>query len=407
MTLAASMAVGGNALADAPPVFRTAFGVMASNWGEGALDVVLPGGRKLTITGQAPGPTATLEVRDYRFMRRVMGSGAIGFAEGFMAGEWDTPDLPALLEVFSLNFDRLQRLVQGQPWMRLLHRLLHARRRNTRQGSRHNIHAHYDLGNAFYGQWLDASMTYSSALFASPVQSLHEAQEAKYEALARGMGLEAGHSVLEIGCGWGGFAEYAAARVGAKVTGITISHAQYEFARQRLHDQGLADRADIRLIDYRDVDGRFDRVASIEMFEAVGQQYWPAYFSQVHDLLEPGGRAGLQIITIEDGLFDDYAKHADFIQKYIFPGGMLPSQACLRQEVSRAGLNWQGVSRFGQDYARTLNQWAVRFQDAWKSIEPLGFDERFRRLWLYYLGYCEAGFRTGRTDVIQLNLGRA
>ena len=406
MTLAASMAVGGNALADAPPVFRTAFGMMARNWGEGALEVILPGGRKLTITGQTPGPTATLQVCDYRFMRRVMGSGAIGFAEGFMAGEWDTPNLPILLEVFSLNFDRLQRLVQGQPWMRLIHRLLHARRRNTRQGSRHNIHAHYDLGNAFYGQWLDASMTYSSAVFASPAQPLHEAQEAKYETLARGMGLEAGHTVLEIGCGWGGFAEYAAARVGAKVTGITISQAQYEFARQRLYDQGLAERADIRLIDYRDVEGRFDRIASIEMFEAVGQQYWPAYFGQVHDLLEPGGRAGLQIITIEDDLFDDYAKHADFIQKYIFPGGMLPSEARLRQEVSRAGLSWQGVSRFGQDYARTLNQWAVRFQDAWKAIEPLGFDERFRRLWLFYLGYCEAGFRTGRTDVIQLNLGR-
>lgn len=407
MTLAASMAAGGNALADAPPVFRAAFGVMARNWGEGALDVVLPGGRKLTITGQKPGPIATLEVRDYRFMRRVMGSGAIGFAEGFMAGEWDTPDLPALLEVFSLNFDRLQRLVQGQPWMRLVHRFLHARRRNTRQGSRHNIHAHYDLGNAFYGQWLDASMTYSAALFASPAQPLHEAQEAKYAALARGMGLEAGHSVLEIGCGWGGFAEYAAGRVGAKVTGITNSQAQYEFAKRRLFDQGLAERADIRLIDYRDVEGRFDRIASIEMFEAVGQQYWPAYFSQVRALLQPGGRAGLQIITIEDALFDDYAKHADFIQKYIFPGGMLPSEGRLRQEVSRAGLAWQGAARFGQDYARTLNQWAVRFQDAWKAIEPLGFDERFRRLWLYYLAYCEAGFRTGRTDVIQLSLGRA
>ena len=406
MTLAASMAAGGNALADAPPVFRTAFGVMARNWGEGALDVVLPGGRKLTITGQTPGPTATLEVRDYRFMRRVMGSGAIGFAEGFMAGEWDTPDLPALLEVFSLNFDRLQRLVQGQPWMRLVHRVLHARRRNTRQGSRHNIHAHYDLGNAFYGQWLDASMTYSAALFASPAQPLHEAQEAKYAALARGMGLEAGHSVLEIGCGWGGFAEYAAARVGAKVTGVTISKAQYEFARRRLFDQGLAERAEIRLVDYRDVEGRFDRIASIEMFEAVGRQYWPAYFGQVHALLQPGGRAGLQIITIEDALFDDYAKHADFIQKYIFPGGMLPSEGRLRQEVSRAGLSWQGAARFGQDYARTLNQWAVRFQEAWMAIEPLGFDERFRRLWLFYLAYCEAGFRTGRTDVIQLSLGR-
>ena len=407
MALAASMTADAGDLSGAPPVFRTAFDVMARNWGEGALEVVLPAGRKLTITGPQPGPTACLVVRDYRFMRRVMTSGVIGFAEGFMAGEWDTPDLPGLLEVFSLNFDRLQRLVQGQPWMRLINSLLHAGHRNTRRGSRHNIHAHYDLGNAFYSQWLDRSMTYSSALYASPTQPLHEAQEAKYAALARGIGLQSGQSVLEIGCGWGGFAEFAAAKVGARVTGITISKAQYEFARRRLFDQGLADRADIRLVDYRDLDGRYDRIASIEMFEAVGQAYWPTYFGKVRDLLAPGGRAGLQIITIQDRLFDDYARSADFIQKYIFPGGMLPSEARLRQQIGAAGLNWQSVSRFGQDYARTLNQWAVRFQDAWRAIEPLGFDERFRRLWLFYLGYCEAGFRTGRTDVIQLDLAKA
>jgi cyclopropane-fatty-acyl-phospholipid synthase len=379
---------------------------MARNWGEGVLEVVLPGGRRLSISGSRPGPTARLEVRDYRFMRRVLGSGAIGFAEGYMAGEWDTPDLPILLEVFCLNFDRIQRLVVGRPLMRVLNRWLHARRRNTRRGARHNIHAHYDLGNAFYGQWLDRTMTYSSALFATPSQPLHEAQEAKYAALAQSIGLQAGHSVLEIGCGWGGFAEFAAARVGARVTGVTISRAQYDFARQRLFDRGLADRADIRLIDYRDVEGRFDRIASIEMFEAVGQAYWPAYFAKVRDLLVSGGRAGLQIITIRDDLFDDYARSSDFIQKYVFPGGMLPSMARLREEAARAGLDAQSLSRFGHDYARTLNQWAARFQEAWPRIAPLGFDERFRRLWLFYLGYCEAGFRTGRTDVVQLGLAK-
>jgi cyclopropane-fatty-acyl-phospholipid synthase len=406
MTMAASMAASGIDLKGAPSVFRTAFRIMAQHWGEGALDVVLPGGRKVTIHGTQPGPTACLEVKDYRFMSRVMGSGVIGFAEGFMAGEWDTPNLSALLQVFCLNFDRLQRLVDGQPWMRLLNRVLHARRRNTRAGSRHNIHAHYDLGNAFYSAWLDPGMTYSSALFDTPGQSLAEGQEAKYAALARDMGLHPGHSVLEIGCGWGGFAEFAAARVGAKVTGITISKAQHDFARERLFQQGLADRADIRLIDYRDVDGRFDRIASIEMFEAVGQAYWPTYFGKVRDLLAPGGRAGLQIITIQESLFADYAKTTDFIQKYIFPGGMLPSETHLRLETDRAGLAWQSVTRFGQDYSRTLNEWAARFQEAWRNIEPLGFDERFRRLWLFYLGYCEAGFRTGRTDVIQLSLAR-
>jgi cyclopropane-fatty-acyl-phospholipid synthase len=406
MTSAASITADVRALAGAPAMVRNAFGMMARNWGAGELEVVLPGGLKLLIAGPQPGPKAVLEVKDYRFMRRVMGSGAIGFAEGFMAGEWDTPDLPDLLEVFSLNFDRLQRLLSGQPWMRALHNWLHARRRNTRRGSRHNIHAHYDLGNAFYSLWLDPSMTYSSALFASPSQPLEQAQEAKYAALARSIDLQAGQTVLEIGCGWGGFAEFAAAKVGAQVTGITISKAQYDFAKKRLFDQGLAERADIQLIDYRDVQGRYDRVASIEMFEAVGQQYWPTYFARVRDLLAAGGRAGLQIITIQDGLFDDYARSADFIQKYIFPGGMLPSEARLRQEIAKAGLAWHQASRFGQDYARTLNQWAGAFQDAWKSIEPLGFDERFRRLWLFYLGYCEAGFRTGRTDVIQLGLAK-
>jgi len=407
MTLAASITADTRALAGAPAMVRTAFDMMARNWGRGELEVALPGGRQLLIAGPQPGPKAVLEVQDYRFMRRVMGSGAIGFADGYMAGEWRTPDLPQLLEVFCLNFDRLQRLVQGQPWMKAINNVFHALRRNTRRGSRHNIHAHYDLGNAFYAQWLDPSMTYSSARFASPAQPLQEAQEAKYAALAGSIGLQAGHSVLEIGCGWGGFAEFAAAKVGAQVTGITISRAQYDFARQRLFEQGLAERADIRLIDYRDVEGRFDRIASIEMFEAVGQEYWPTYFGKVRDLLTGGGRAGLQIITIQDGLFEDYARATDFIQKYIFPGGMLPSEARLRQEVAKAGLAWQSVSRFGQDYARTLNQWAEAFQAKWDAIEPLGFDERFRRLWLFYLGYCEAGFRTGRTDVIQLGLAKS
>jgi len=394
-------------LRGAPSVFRTAFRMLSQSWGEGALEIVLPSGRMLTITGAQPGPACRLVVNDYGFIRRVMTSGAIGFAEGYMAGQWDTPDLPLLLEVFSMNFDRLQRLVVGQPLMRFLHGLMHARRRNTRKGSRHNIHAHYDLGNAFYGEWLDPGMTYSAALYASPAQPLAEAQDAKYAALAHSMGLESSHTVLEIGCGWGGFAEFAAREVGARITGVTISQQQYDFARKRLSEQGLADRASIELTDYRDVQGRFDRIASIEMFEAVGEAYWPTYFGKIHDLLVPGGRAGLQIITIKDELFEDYKRQADFIQKYVFPGGMLPSEARLKQEMDRAGLAWQSVTRFGQDYARTLAEWADRFQESWKAIAPLGFDERFRRLWLFYLGYCEAGFRTQRTDVIQVSLGRA
>ena len=407
MTFAATINVGRGDFQGAPALFRSAFGMLSQSWGEGELEIVLPGGRVVTIAGRLPGPAARLIVKDYGFMRRVATSGAIGFAEGYVAGQWDTPDLPALLEVFSLNFDRLQRLTAGKPLMRLLHSLRHAARRNTRQGSRHNIHAHYDLGNTFYGAWLDPGMTYSSAVFASPNQSLAEGQEAKYAALARSIGLESSHHLLEIGCGWGGFAEFAAGRLGARVTGVTLSAAQHEFARKRLFEQGLADRAKIELTDYRDVRGRFDRIASIEMFEAVGEAYWPTYFAKLRELLARGGRAGLQIITIKDELFEDYRRQADFIQKYIFPGGMLPSEARLRQEISRAGLDWQGVSRFGQDYARTLSEWAQRFQACWQAIAPLGFDERFRRLWLFYLGYCEAGFRSRRTDVIQVSLGAA
>ncbi|HUO22498.1 MAG TPA: cyclopropane-fatty-acyl-phospholipid synthase family protein [Caulobacteraceae bacterium] len=400
---AASQAV----LRQTPPVFRAAAGLLARNWEFGALEFVLPSGQSLRLHGAEPGPEARLSVRHFRFMRRVFASGAIGFAEGYMAGEWDTPDLAQLLEVFSLNFDRLQQLVDGQPLMRLVNGLLHSKRRNTRAGSRRNIHAHYDLGEAFYGAWLDPSMTYSSAVFSSPGASLQAAQEAKYAALARSIDITPDHHVLEIGCGWGGFAEHVAGHVGARYTGITISKAQHEYARKRVFEQGLAERAEILLTDYRDVQGRFDRVASIEMFEAVGEAYWPNYFAKVSDVLTPGGMAGLQIITIKDELFSHYRRNTDFIQKYVFPGGMLPSESRLMQEVDQAGLVWRSAARYGEDYARTLAQWADRFQAAWRAITDLGFDERFRRLWLFYLSYCEAGFRTGRCDVIQVSLSKA
>jgi cyclopropane-fatty-acyl-phospholipid synthase len=394
-------------LVNAPGVFRTALKLAGRNWSAGALTFVLPGGETVRLQGETPGPDARLIVHDYRFIRRALLSGDIGFAEGYMAGEWDAPDLAALLGVFAINFDALRGLTHGNPLARAFHTLHHALRRNSRRGSKRNIHAHYDLGNAFYARWLDPTMTYSSARFESPDQPLADAQRNKYATLARSIDLRPGHTVLEIGCGWGGFAEYAAKEVGAHVTGVTISQAQYDFARKRLFDQGLADRADIRLIDYRDIRGRFDRVASIEMFEAVGERYWPAYFDKIREVLVPGGKAGLQIITIRDRDFDNYRRRADFIQKHIFPGGMLPSEQRLRGETARAGLGWEGVSRFGQDYADTLKAWRQRFDVAWESIAPLGFDERFRRLWRFYLAYCEAGFRTGRTDVVQLTLASA
>lgn len=391
-----------------PGGFAFLLRILAAGWTYGRLTVRLPNGETHELEGVQPGLSAVLDIKDYRFARRVLASGDIGFAEGYMAGEWESPQLATLLEVLVRNHDHIRRLMEGNPVMKAVHWLTHRMNRNSRSGSKKNIHAHYDLGNGFYSTWLDPSMTYSSARFTRSGMALEAAQREKYASLARIMDLQSGQSVLEIGCGWGGFAEFAAKEVGARVTGITISQQQYDFARQRLFNAGLAERADIQLIDYRDVRGRFDRVASIEMFEAVGMEYWPAYFDKIHDVLEPGGKAGLQIITIDDAHFAGYGKRTDFIQKYIFPGGMLPSEGALQPVVEQARLHWRAVERFGLDYAETLKLWDERFQAAWEDIRRMGgFDERFRKLWRFYLAYCEAGFRSTRTDVIQLALTKA
>ncbi|MGZ3403190.1 MAG: class I SAM-dependent methyltransferase [Phenylobacterium sp.] len=395
------------ALKGTPAVFRAAVRMIAANWAIGSMTFVMPSGLELHIAGAEPGPDARLTIHDFRFIRRALSAGDIGFAEAYMAGEFDTPNLPELLYVFAANWDRQHHVTMGNPLAWTINRIRHALRSNSKQGSKKNIHAHYDLGNAFYDKWLDPTMTYSSAKFDRPDQPLPEAQSAKYRALAQSMGLQAGQSVLEIGCGWGGFAEYAAREVGAKVTAITISEEQFAFAKQRIFEAGLNDRADIRMVDYRDVEGRFDRVASIEMFEAVGERYWPAYFGKINETLVPGGRAGLQIITIKDQYFEEYRSRSDFIQKYIFPGGMLPSEERLKKVTDKAGLTWTGIERFGRDYADTLAQWHRSFDAAWNDIRPLGFDERFRKLWKFYLSYCEAGFRTERTSVVQLSLVKA
>ena len=394
-------------LSGAPAVFRAAVRLIARNWAIGALTFVMPSGRELRIEGDEPGPDARIVIHDYRFIRRALSAGDVGFGEAYMAGEFDTPNLPDLLYVFAANWDRVEHVTMGNPLAWTMNRVRHALRGNSRRGSKKNIHAHYDLGNAFYERWLDPTMTYSSALYRTPGQPLDQAQTGKYRALAQSIGLQTGQSVLEIGCGWGGFAEFAAREVGAKVTGITISQEQYDYAKARIFREGLTEKADIRLIDYRDVGGRFDRVASIEMFEAVGERYWPTYFSQIHDRLADGGRAGLQIITIKDQYFEEYRSRSDFIQKYVFPGGMLASEERLKLVTDKAGLTWTRLERFGQDYAATLAEWHRRFDAAWADIRPLGFDERFRKLWKFYLSYCEAGFRTERTNVVQLALSRA
>ncbi|MCX7357761.1 MAG: cyclopropane-fatty-acyl-phospholipid synthase [Alphaproteobacteria bacterium] len=367
--------------------------------------VTLPNGRVLAF-GDGTAPHVDFRINSYSFAKRVLANGDIGFAEGVMAGEWESNDLSALLTLLASNIERFTRLMEGGPIGKALQWLRHRSNANSRSGSRRNILAHYDLGNEFYSSWLDPSMTYSSARFDAQVRDLEAGQRAKYKALAEHLDLKRGDHVLEIGCGWGGFAEFAALEYGARITGITISDEQLAYARARMEKAGLSDLVEIRRQDYRDVEGQFDKVASIEMFEAVGEEYWPAYFAKIAEVLKPGGRAGLQIITIKEELFAAYRKRADFIQRYVFPGGMLASVDRLKEETAKVGLVWGQADAFGQSYADTLAEWAKRFKAKWTDIRALGFDERFKKLWLFYLSYCEAGFRTGRTDVVQLELAK-
>jgi cyclopropane-fatty-acyl-phospholipid synthase len=392
-------------IAGIPPLARIAFGALAKIR-HGSMTITLPDGRRLRFRGAEPGEDAELVIRDFRLTRRFFAGGDLGAAEAFLDGMWDSPNVTAFLQFFLRNKEALQDKMHGMPVARLFSRIGHLMRRNSKTGSRRNIEYHYDLGNRFYTQWLDPTMTYSAARFAHPGQALSEAQTNKYRSLAEQIGLKPEHHLLEIGSGWGGFAEYAAKEIGCRVTGITISKEQLAFARERMAQKQLSHKVDIRYQDYRDVDEKFDRIASIEMFEAVGEEYWPTYFRKVRDCLKPGGKAGLQIITIADRSFAAYRKRADFIQRYIFPGGMLPSPAVLRQQVAQAGLTWADNLEFGLDYAETLRLWRERFRAAWPDIRAQGFDERFRRMWEYYFSYCEAGFRAGNIDVTQVTLAR-
>ncbi len=390
----------------APRWFHTVFSIVG-NIHTGALAFVLPDGRVFRAEGEHPGPEGVVHVRDPRLFWRMIRDGELGFAEAYMDGWWDTPDLQAVLDAALLNNDSVARGFGGRAMTRLVERLRHLMNRNSRRGSARNIAAHYDLGNDFYAKWLDESMTYSSALFQRPDESLPEGQRNKYAAICDRMGTRPGDHLLEIGCGWGGFAEYAAAERGARVTGLTISREQHDFAKRRVFEAGLADRVDIVMRDYRDERGNYDGVASIEMFEAVGEKYWPVYFNTVRDRLKPGGQATLQIITIADKWFDGYREGADFIQKYIFPGGFLPCPSALKAQTGRAGLEWVESHEFGQSYSDTLRRWREKFNETWTEIAPMGFDERFKRMWNFYLAVCASCFLAETTDVTQVTLRRA
>ncbi|NVK34588.1 MAG: class I SAM-dependent methyltransferase [Rhodobacteraceae bacterium] len=368
----------------------------------GKLDIKLPDGRCFTFVGREAGPNAELHIHDLQFISMAFKGGDVGVGEAFIAGYWSSPDITGFLELFCINRDAVGQFLNGNIFTRLLLQARHWLNANTYKGSKRNISAHYDLGNAFYREWLDPSMTYSSAIFDHTTPDLETAQKLKYASLVRETDIQPGHEVLEIGCGWGGFAEFVGREVGAKVKALTISQEQYDYARERIFNAGLNEKVDVVFQDYRDEKGRFDRIASIEMFEAVGERYWPTYFKQLSNCLKPGGRAGLQIITIQDRIFNDYRSSTDFIQRHVFPGGMLPPPGKLGELGKKLGLDLTDQKIFGQDYARTLAEWRERFREAWPRIKPLGFDERFKRLWEFYLHYCEAGFRSGNIDVRQM-----
>jgi cyclopropane-fatty-acyl-phospholipid synthase len=364
----------------------------------GHLRIETPGGRTFEITGSRPGTRAALVVHRWRVLRRLLTKGPIGFAESYMDGDWSTPDLAAFLLWANANKAALQAVTRGLSVTRLMQRLWHARRSNTRAGSRRNIEAHYDLGNDFFAPWLDAGMNYSSALFTSPGQTLEEAQLAKIDRAIALLDLKGGERVLEIGCGWGALAERLTTVHGCEVTALTLSREQFAYAKRRLrHCQ--PGRADVRLLDYRDIEGQFDRVISIEMLEAVGEAMWPCYFAKIRSCLRPGGVAVVQSISIEGQRFAAYRRQPDFIQRYIFPGGMLPTARAIACEAFAAGLTLESTELFGASYARTLAEWQHRFHAAWPLIQSYGFDAPFRRMWDYYLAYCRAGFELGSVDV--------
>ena len=375
----------------------------------GRLDVTFPDGQHAYFGDLRSGERADLQLTNWKLIRAALKSGDIGFAESYLAGDWSTHDLVRLMEFFVANRAAAEDVIYGSLVGRLAYRLRHLLNRNTRTQARRNVHAHYDLGNAFYALWLDRTMSYSSALFERPAgphevsgtDELERGQQAKYERVLAELELPTGARLLEIGCGWGGLAE-TAARAGHTVTGLTLSTEQLDYARDRLARAGLS--ADLQLRDYREEAGRYDGIASIEMFEAVGEAYWPSYFATLRRCLKPGARVCLQSIVIADDLYPRYRAGSDFIQQYIFPGGMLPSPSVFRAQANVAGLAVINEFRFGLDYARTLATWRARFLARLDDVRALGFDERFVRLWDFYLAYCEAAFARENTDVIQYTL---
>ena len=394
-------------LPDKAPASARAVFKLLQQLRHGTLIIRLPDDSVQTV-GDGDGPHVSVHMHNWNPFSAALKSGDIGFAESYLAGDWTTSQLPALLALLAVNRKALDDVIHGSWTGRLLYRLRHLLNRNTKSNSRKNIHAHYDLGNDFYRLWLDGTMNYSSALFHGDTQQdMQQAQHAKVRRALLKAGVRRGHRVLEIGCGWGALAEKATQEFGAHLTGVTLSTEQLTWAQQRLAAQGLTDKADLRLQDYRDIhDGPFDAICSIEMLEAVGQEYWPTYFQSIARLLKPTGRACIQSIVIRDELFERYIRSTDFIQQYIFPGGCLPCPNEFRRQAQAAGLKVVDEFCFGRDYAETCRRWRADYLAQRDKVLGMGFDERFIRVWDFYLAYCEAGFEAGDIDVVQYTLVR-
>ncbi|MCC5968411.1 MAG: class I SAM-dependent methyltransferase [Pararhodobacter sp.] len=390
---------------DLPRYFRQVF-AQVGKMNYGRLDFVLPDNRRFRAQGSKPGPVGEVLVHNPDCFARLIREGDLGFSDAYLEGWWSTPDLQTFMDVVTQDNPEVYDSFGGMALVRLYERIRHWLNANSRRQAKKNIAYHYDLGNDFYSLWLDESMTYSSALFQTGQESLERAQEQKYAALVDSLGVQEGDHVLEIGCGWGGFAEYAAGQRGLRVTGLTISQAQHDYAVARMHRAGLSDKVAIKLQDYRDEVGQYDAIASIEMFEAVGEKYWPSYFTTVRERLKPGRQATIQVITVPEARFEVYRKNVDFIQKYIFPGGMLISPSRFRLEAAQVGLMTEGSIEFGESYSQTLRRWHQEFLTQWERIQQLGYDMRFKRMWEFYLTSCAACFQTGICDVTQITLRR-
>ncbi|QJF51081.1 SAM-dependent methyltransferase [Roseobacter ponti] len=390
---------------DLPRYFPRVFS-MAQEMNNGRIDFLLPDGRVFRAEGHSPGPVAEMEIHNDELFARLIREGDLGFCDAYLDAWWSTPDLQAFMDLVHADNEGVYDGFPGMALVRNFEKLRFWLQRNHKGQARKNISYHYDLGNEFYRLWLDDTMTYSSALFRTGQESTENAQIAKYKSLVDEMGVQPGDHILEIGCGWGGFAEYAARERGLKVTGLTISEEQFKYAMERIEKAGLSDLVNFKLQDYRDERGTYDGVASIEMFEAVGEKYWPVYFETLRDRLKPGKTATLQIITVADRRWQVYKRGVDFIQKYIFPGGMLPSPGALKAQIHRAGLGVERSVEFGHSYSITLRRWHETFNEKWDQISGMGFDDRFRRMWNFYLTSCAATFDSTNCDVTQITVKR-